>query len=194
MQQQVAAAQENLQTELEDIRAKTLAEVKKQADELLAQARAAIERENEANRRQQLRFSEAEKETLAQAVAKATAATVGSLLTQISAPSLHEALVESACQQLHSLSDRRSGRVRVESDSALTPEQQAQINDALGAAAESAEFREVAGLGAGVRLTTNQGLIDATVTGLTLFAKQSLVIELTKQANNHHFARAAHDA
>ena len=88
--------------------------------------------------------------------------------------------------------DRRPGRrcyidrlmartaVTVETASALDETSKAEIEAALGRAKKRANFRVVPELVTGLRITTEEGLIDASVSGLASFAEQFLNTEIDR--------------
>lgn len=191
--QEVDAARANLQGELNELRTRELEAAQRKADQLLADARLAAERELALARSQAARMSEMQRDTIAQAAAAAAAETVGKLLEQISGRDLESALIDSACRQLRSLPPDAIAPVKVESAKPLSPQQRAALEDALGRAAAAAEFRTVDDLAGGVRISTGKGLIDASVIGLSSFARRSLVKELNLRANNHNPLQAADD-
>ncbi len=174
--------------------ARELEAARRQSEQILADARSTAERELEVSRRQAARMSDTQRDTLAEASATAAAEAVGRLLEQIEGPDLQSALIQSACQQLGSLPPDALAPVKIESAQPLSPEQLAALKNALGPAADAADFRTVDGLGAGVRITTSSGLIDASVSGLAQFARQSLVREMNRRANNHHPLQSVNDA
>ncbi|MEZ6062359.1 MAG: F0F1 ATP synthase subunit delta [Planctomycetaceae bacterium] len=186
MQQEINASRDNLQQELNATRDRELKATRQQAQRIVADARKAADHELELARRQSVRMSETQQETLARVAAHAAADAVGHLLQQIAGPDLHDALVESACRQIGILSADRLGTVKVESARELSEQQRASLTQALGSAGPGADFRTMDDLRAGVRILTADGLIDASVGGLTGFARQSLVRELNHHANNHN--------
>lgn len=186
VQQDIDAARANLQTELNALRTRELEAARRQANHILADAHATAERERETSRRQAARMSDTQRDTLAEVAAAAAAETVGRLLEQIDGPDLQAALIESACQQLGALPQDALAPVKIESAQPLSPQQRTALENALGPAADGADFRTVDGLKAGVRISTAKGLIDASVSGLAQFARHSLVKEMTRRANNHN--------
>ena len=114
-QQEIDATRANLQAELNELRTRELEAARRQADQILADARTAAEREREMSHRQAARMSDTQRDTLAEVSAAAAAETVGRLLEQIGGPDLQSALIESACQQLGSLPPDalRAGKDRV---------------------------------------------------------------------------------
>ncbi|MCA9214102.1 MAG: ATP synthase F0 subunit B [Planctomycetales bacterium] len=193
VQNEANAIRANLQTELNGLRASELEAARRQADKILTEARSVAQREREMSQRQAARISETQRDTLAEVAAVAAAETIGRFLTQIGGPNLQSALIESACQQLRSLSHDSLAPVTVESTQPLLPERVASIKNALGPAGEAAEFRTVENLGDGIRVSTGEGLIDATVKGLVQYASQSLVKEMSRRANNHNPLQKTND-
>lgn len=193
-QQEIEAAHANLQSELDELRSQELEAAKQQAEQILSAARTAAEREREMSRRQAARMSDTQRDRLAEVVASATAETVGRFIDQIGGPELQSALIASACEQLGTLPLDGIAPVTIESGQPLATEQKVRINNALGPAASGADFRTTNGLGAGIRIATRKGLIDASVSGLTQFARQSLVAEMNRRANNHDFLPGTDDA
>jgi len=185
-QQEITAAHGNLQEELNELRSRELEAARRQADRLLADARTAAELELDLARRQAARMSDRQQDTLAHVAAYAAADAVGNLLQQIAGPELHDALVQSACRQLHMLPAERLGQVKIESARPLSTQQRAALTEALGPAAAGADFRTVDDLRAGVRVSTGNGLIDASIGGLASYARQALVKEMNHHANNHN--------
>lgn len=193
-QQEINTAHASLQAELNEQRGREVAAAKKQADELLNKARASAQRERDMSRRLAARMSDAQQETLAQVAAAAAGDTVEHLLKQIGGPELHAALVESACEQLRSLPQESISPIKIESTQGLSAGQLGQLRDVLGSAVDKADIRTIDGLGAGIRISTGRGLIDASVSGLSQFARQSLVTEMNIRAHNHNPLQKSNDA
>lgn len=191
-QSEIDATRASLQTELSELRARELEATRQQAAQILADARTSAARELEMSRRQAARLSDSQRDSLAAVAATAAAETVRRLLEQIGGGELQTALIDSACQQLRAWPHDAIGPVKVESAQSLSATELAALKDALGVAAVGADFRISEGLGAGVRIATQKGLIDATVSGLTQFARQSLVAEMNRQVNNHNRLPSVH--
>jgi F0F1-type ATP synthase membrane subunit b/b' len=185
IQQDIIEARSGLQRELDDLRNEKLEAVRSEADQIIADARATADRELEASRRQAARLSETEQARIAQAAVFAAAETVGRLLRQIASPELHTALLRSACQQLHALPQDRLKPVTVETAEPFGSEDRAVLDEALGPAAAGADVRTNTDLGVGVRVSTGQGLIDASAAGLSGFARQALLKQLNHGADDH---------
>lgn len=194
VQQEINSTRASLQTELDEQRTREIAAARKRADQLLDEARTAAQRELEISRRQANRMSETQQNTLAQVAATAAGDTVGRLLEQIGGPDLQSALIEAACQQLRSFPQDAISPVKIESTQPLSDNQVAKLKDALGTAADTADFRTVDDLGIGIRISTGKGLIDASISGLTQFARQSLVNHMNLRSNNHNPLQDVNDA
>jgi F-type H+-transporting ATPase subunit b len=185
VQQEMNAQRAQLQSELTEQRARQLAEARQRADRIVGDARSAAERELELSQRQIARFMENQQEALAEVSAAAAADIVGRLLEQIDGPELQSALIESACRQLATMSPQELAPVKIESAEPLSTAQSNRVREALGPSAADAEFRRVDHIGAGIRITTRKGLIDASVSGLTQFARHALVKAMNQPKSNH---------
>lgn len=194
LQQEMNTSRANLQVELNELRARELESARRQAEQIVDDARKAAERELEMSRRQSAQITNAQRDTLADVSATAAAETVGQLLDKISGPELQAALIVSACRQLEEWSPDTLAPVTIESNQPLAQDQQAALRKVLGSAAATAVFKTSDGLGAGVRISTSNGLIDASVRGLAQFARHSLVKEMSRRANNHNPLQSANDA
>lgn len=174
MRQQIAAQHKALAIELEQFRVEARAAAKQESDALLATTRAQLERERSALRRDALNIEKAQAAKLAQALASAAYLTVKRFFEQMEGPELERLLMTAACQELSAFSIDSLGSVTVESATLLDPEAQALMASTLGEAKKTAVFRVLPELVSGVRISTQQGLIDASVAGLATFAEQSL--------------------
>ena len=193
LQQQIAAAHAHLQVELNELRTRELEMARKKADQLLADARAAAERALEVSRRQAVRMSDTQRDTLAEVAAAAAAESVDQLLRRIGGPDVHAALIQSACRQLRAVSRDDLSPVKVESAQSLSPQDRAALDEAMGSAAQTADYRTVEELGVGVRISSAKGLIDATASGLAGFARQALVKEMIHRANHPNSLQIGYD-
>jgi F-type H+-transporting ATPase subunit b len=189
-QAEIDATWRKLQDELNQLRARELEAARQKADEILAAARAAAEREREMLRRRAGQLADDAAGRLSQAAAGAATAAVAELLAQIQGPDLDEALLGAACEQLRHLPAERLAPVKVESAGALSPKNRATLEAVLAGAAHEATFVVDESLGSGVRIATASGLIDATAAGLVQFTRQVLAKQLNHTHNNHHFSKA----
>jgi F-type H+-transporting ATPase subunit b len=173
-----------LEAELERMRHAALAAVQQEVERLRAEARAVMARERAAARSHLAHLEEAQLEHLAAAVATATGVAVQRLLEQIGGPDLDRGLAQAACRALQALDGNAFGAVTVESAHPLDQDTQAALIAILGDAARTAAFRVTPTLGAGLRISTSHGLVDASTTGLAAFAQRVLAMHLGGPQNN----------
>lgn len=166
--------QRNFEEAMAELRKKRLAAADQEADVTIARAREAAERERDSVKRGLAHLERAQVERLSAAVAAATRGSIAHLLDVLRAPDLDTSLAVAACRQLEVLQDKALGPVLIESARPLADATHAAIVAALNAHAPTAEFRVVQDLGAGLRVTTAQGMIDTSALGLARQA-ESLV-------------------
>ena len=186
VQAEITALRANLKLELQQRKTVELAQARQQAEQILAEARAAAEQERKQGHRLAVQMSELQQQNLAAVASAAAGYTVGQLLEQIDGPDLQTALIRSACEQLNSMPNAPLSTVKIESQQRLTSEQTRVIQNALGANAGKLDFRIVDGLGPGVRISTSHGLVDATASGLSQYARQALLKEMHRRSNNNN--------
>lgn len=146
---------------------------------ILALARHAAEGERESVIRALAQLERAQLERLSAAVAGVTRESVTRLLTMLGAPDIDMGLVHAACRQLAAYRGSTLGRVLVESAHQLRDTDRAEVIRALDGNAPAAEFRVVPELGAGLRIVTAKGFIDASALGLAREAERVLSDALT---------------
>lgn len=153
------AAREGAARDVEERRREIVAAAEKQAARILeetreaqAAARRGFEQELAASRR-------TEGAALAETVGRIAAEAVRRLLTSIDGPALDRALVGAAATELRTLPASARASAVVESARPLESETKRLLEDVLGA---SFETRTLAELGAGVRVTTSGGQVDAS--------------------------------
>ncbi len=174
----------HLQVELNELRSRELESARQQAQELLAQAHGAADRQLQLAHQQAVEISEMQRDTLSRAAAAAAATTVKHLLEALDGENLQTALVRVACEQLQALPPGPLTPLKVESASPLSAEELATLEKACGAAATKANYQIATELVSGVRIATANGLIDASVLGLANYARQSLTDEIMRGANH----------
>ncbi|KAA5546239.1 ATP synthase F0 subunit B [Roseiconus nitratireducens] len=190
---QVDQAYARLHEDIAREREKQLEAAREQAGKILDEARQVADRELKLSHHQAAQITNSQRDRLAEVAATAAAASVGRLLEELSGERLHDALVESACRQLRQWQDGLAP-VSVEHSLPLSETQVEALKEAAGKAAETAEFHTVDGLGAGVRVLTAQGLVDASTAGISTFARRSLVKEMQDRANNPAVLQDVSDA
>ncbi|MEZ4337277.1 MAG: hypothetical protein R3B82_11680 [Sandaracinaceae bacterium] len=167
-----ARSADALEATLEARRRDVLAAADAQAAALVEEARAARAKER--------RALDEELETARAASARANAETLGRvaaeavrrLLDALAGPSLDAALVRAACEELRALPAEERRAATVESARALDAESRQRLEEVLGA---SVAERRVEDLGAGVRVTTSAGQVDATARSIARAAAVAVV-------------------
>ncbi len=189
-----AAETERQQAELErqrrtfdqdmaELRKQHVASANEEAAAIQAHAREAAARERDSVQRVLGHLEQAEVGRLSAAVAAATRESVARLLTTLDVVDLETGLMRVACRQLEALSSRPLGTVLVESSRALVGSQETAIRSAVDGHAASVEFRITPHLGAGFRVTTAQGLVDASAIGIAAQAEAALMEALASQSS-----------
>ena len=168
--------------EMAGLRAEHLAAVDQEAAAIRAGARDAATRERDSTTRMLGHLEHAQAERLAAVVAATTRDSVERLLTSLGAPGLDAALIDSACRQVRTLDGRSLGAVLIESAQPLSADAETALRTALGDRATEADFRVVPGLGAGIRVTTAGGLVDASAAGIASQAERLLIAALTNES------------
>ena len=152
--------------EIAEARRKQVAAAEQEVAAILTRANDTVARERDMVKRGLAQLEHAQVERLSAAIAAATRESIVRLLATLNAPDLDASLAHAACRQLEGLPRNGFGPVLIESARPLTDDLHAAIATALRADAVSATFRVVPELGAGVRITTAHGLIDASALGL----------------------------
>lgn len=162
------------EAETAELRRGRVAAADQEAAAIVTRAHEAVERERDSVKRGLAQLERDQVERLSAAVAAATHASIVHLLATLNAPDLDASLTAAACRQLKALQGRDLGLVLIESARPLSDNARAAIALVLSTEASATEFRVMPDLGAGVRVTTGQGLIDASAQGLARQA-ESLV-------------------
>lgn len=176
---EVESQRQAFRDELTKLRTETLEAARQEAATVIAQAREQAGRMRQVAEQQLTRLEEAQTATLARAAAAAAGTLVGQLLTWLKGTDLRAGLLHAACDQVRALA-LDATPVTVESAQALNNDERAQLDAALGSAAAGATYRIVSDLGAGVRITTMRGLVDASIAGLAQFGQRALAAELER--------------
>jgi F-type H+-transporting ATPase subunit b len=132
------------------------ARIREEARRTQAEARRTLEQELDAARGVQAA-------ALADELGRITAASVRRLLEALDGPALDLALIRGACQEIQALPPTARAAALVETARPLDGEARQLLAAALGV---SVEARTVAELGAGVRVTTPAGQVDASALAL----------------------------
>lgn len=161
---EVRDARRRAERELDDHRKELLAAAQSEAAALLDEAKAARRAERRALEDELATLREGETQALAEAVGRLAAGAVRELLDVLPGPSLDLALVRAACRELGSLPAAARSSAVVECARPLEAEARTLLRSTLGGPLEA---RVVEELGAGIRITTPAGQVDATATALT---------------------------
>lgn len=178
----LAARQRHFDEEIAEFRKKRLGMVDQEINAIVTRAREAAERERDATRRALTHLEPAQVKRLSAAVAMATRESVARLLATLHAPDLDASLAQAAYQQLQGVQDDALGPVLIESARPLADAARAGLEAVLNGHAATTEYRVVSDLGAGLRITTAHGLIDASALGVARQAEGFLKNALTAEA------------
>jgi F-type H+-transporting ATPase subunit b len=162
------------ESEVTETRAARLAAAEREAAAIVAKAREAADREHDRAARTLAHVERAQLVKLADAVAAASREAVTRLLTALDSPDLDASFVGAVCHRLKTLDAKTLGAVLVESAKPVSEQARVAITGALAARASSLTFRVVPDLGAGIRITTARGLIDASAGGLAADVERRL--------------------
>jgi F0F1-type ATP synthase membrane subunit b/b' len=157
--EQARAGRQALDQELDAKRRQALDAARAEAAALLEAARTAQRAEAQALREELRAVRDAEAAALAQRVGRLSGDAVRRLLEALEGPALDLALVRAACAELEALPIEARRGARIESARPLDAEALTLLRSVLGA---DLVERVVPELGAGVRVTTPAGQVDAT--------------------------------
>ena len=177
----VESQRETFRDELTKLRNESLEAARQQAESIIAQAREQAVRLKLSAEQHVTHLADSQTATLSRAVSVAAGTLVSQLLKRLNGMDLNAGLLRAACDEVRQLA-LDSAPVTVESSQALSNDDRTLLNAALGSAAASATYRVVPDLGGGVRITTQRGLVDATITGLAEFGQRALAAELQNRA------------
>lgn len=166
-------------------RDKLLAAARNEAAQIVAQAQEQQADLQQAAEQQAAQAQASQLDALAESLAQLTAASVRSLLAQLDGPELDTALVRGACQQLRDLPQEARAGALVESAHALPDAARSLLEQALGGPLPPQHTRTLAELGAGVRVTTSQGQVDASALALARRAAQAVREAAQEQGHDH---------
>ena len=156
----------------------------KESDTIVAQGRDAASRERAAALRELSNLTQTQLERLSTAVAIAANRAVEKLLVDLGGPDLERQLVQSACVEWGRLDGKARGLIVIESSAPLSPESIAILNRTLGEI-ESPQYRIRPELGAGLRIQSERGMIDASAVGLAAYAERVLARQLAAPVNSN---------
>lgn len=165
--------------ELEHMRLSARASASEESERILANARAEVDRELDQIRIKALQIDQAQARHLAQFIAIKTTVAINKLLADINGPKLESALISAAVRQLETFSGEMLAPVSVASATELEDTVKQQLCAAVGQPINAVAFHVLPELIGGVRISTAQGLIDASISGLSRYTEQ----ELTESSN-----------
>ncbi|MCA9068171.1 MAG: ATP synthase F0 subunit B [Planctomycetaceae bacterium] len=174
-----------LDQEIQQKRETARQEATKEAEQIVADARSAADRERAALQRQITYLEHSRIERLSQIIAATTGQTVGRLLEDLGNSDLRVLLVQEGCQRLQALSEDLTVPVVVESAWDLSDAEKSSLQEAIGPSGQPIEFHTVQQLKAGLRISTNRGLIDLSEAGLANFAERALTAQLNHETQQH---------
>ena len=168
------AAQQKAGDEIDQRRQQILDAAEREASTLLQEARRTQHSERVALGEELDSMRDAEALALVDTVGQLAAASVRRLLDVLDGPSIDLALIRAACMELEAVATQATGSTEVECARPLDAEARGLLEAAL-----HGTFRErvVAELGAGVRVTTPAGQVDATSTSIARHAGRMVVKE-----------------
>ena len=177
LRKELESRKRKLDAELDEKRKQTEAAAREAASSILDEAQAKARQEQEAFRTSLQAETRSHLHRVAQSAARAGGDMVKRLLMQIDSPDLQPALEAVACRELAKLNGQINSPLTIESEQAVTDATRSHLQTSLFGHA-AVDFRTVSGLGAGLRIITNLGVIDATTSGLARYAEQALCQEL----------------
>jgi F0F1-type ATP synthase membrane subunit b/b' len=171
MAREAALAREAASREAVRRREEILAAANREAAQLLEEARRARSAERRALERELELAREAQAAALAGDLGRIAGESVARLLERLEGPPLDAALVRAACEELRALppSVRRSALVEVARP--LDEQARGLLKAALGG---DFQERRVGELGAGVRVITSAGQVDATAASIARLASRAV--------------------
>jgi F0F1-type ATP synthase membrane subunit b/b' len=180
---EAAARRSELEGSLASLRERVREEAERERSRLLDAAREQAQRERETLKTELAALRRGQARQVASDAAAAAREIVLRLLERIEGPDLEQALVEAAGDELAKLAAAGAvAPVIVESAGALAPELRDSLAQAAGISTSEMSARVVPELGAGVRILTARGLIDASAAGLAAHAERALVAQFDAEA------------
>lgn len=176
-------AKQVAERDVEQSRQEILNAAKLEAARLLDEARDAARAERQVLQHELEAARNAEIAELASSVGELAAQTVRRLLETLPGPSIDAALVRAACAELESIPVETRRPAQVESARELDGDATKLLQAALGGAYTA---RVVAELGAGVRVTTPGGQVDASALSLGRYAGRAVQHAGTRNLEGRH--------
>ena len=180
---EVAARQSELERSHASLRERVREEAERERLRVLGAAREQAQRERETLKAELAALRRGQAKRIAADAAAAARGVVVRLLERIEGPDLEQALVAAAGREFAKLAaEGPVTPVIVESAGALEPTTLDALAKAAGIPGSEMSSRRVPELGAGIRILTARGLIDASAAGLAAHAERALVARFTAEA------------
>ena len=176
---QAAAREREVEASLEPLRTALRCDAEGQAARLVEAAHCLAEGQRAALRAELAGLRRAHTGELARDAAGAARILVERLLAEVGGPDLDLALVRASARRLCALSLDTAGLVVIEAARPLSEAARQVLTEALGRTSEP-RLRIVPSLVGGVRVTTEAGLVDASIAGLAEEAERELAAGLER--------------
>lgn len=170
---------EHVSQELEEMRAAAKRSADREGEQIIAKARADAIEELAQLKGRKIQIEQAQARQLAKFISDKTTNVISKLLKDIDGPDLESALLQASIRQLEPISSSRLAPVSVETATELDAESKIRLCEAIHQPQDSVLFLVIPELIGGLRVSTSQGLVDASIAGLARYAEQ----ELTKGAS-----------
>lgn len=184
MERDLNQQRELVTQELEKMRVAARNAANQESENILAKARAEADKELDQLKFKAIQIDHANAKRLAHFIAEKATVTINKLLREINGPEFESALIAATVSQLKSLSADGLSPVSVETATELDAPARERLRSALRQPEDSVTFRVVPELLGGVRISTAQGLVDASIAGLTRYAEQELLQELGRHSGD----------
>ena len=179
---EIEAQRHQFTASLDSLRVHAQEQAEREAERIIAGARAETQRERERMKAELTALRHAHTRTASRDAAAAAREVVVRLLAHIGGPDLEPALVHAACRELRTLADRdHLAPALVEVSRPLQDETRALLAEALGCQPSEVRDRVVPELVGGVRVITKAGLVDASVAGLAAYAERALLTRIDRE-------------
>lgn len=182
---ELTARRRRFEASLDDLREEARAEGKQEAERVVEEAHARMQRERDALKAELTAQRRDNARALTRDAAATARAVLERLLERIDGPDLEGALARAACRELRERAPEARGEalgtVIVESATPLDEAGRARIRDALELPAEGPRFRVVPELVAGTRILTGVGVADASAAALARRVADELVRGLERE-------------
>jgi len=172
------AARDGAERDAAQVRAAILSTAKKEAEAILEAARQESAEERRTLLRELEAARQAEVEALADSAGQIAAESVRRLLLSLEAPALDLSLVRAACRALRTLPEPARRGALVESARPLGATERGLLQGTLG---DSFKERTITELGAGLRVTTLAGQVDASAVAFAREAARAMHAVLTTE-------------